>query len=96
MEHVDHAFAHDAFDVVEVDDHTLGRTVVTQWSADGDVQAIRMSVHARALAEVVRQNVRRFETETAPDLQGWRGYSVPSGPIASSRRLSSARKPLAT
>jgi hypothetical protein len=74
----------------------LRRTVIAQRTANGDVEPVRMSVHARALAEMVRKHVRRFEMEAAPDLQRGYGYSVPSGPIASRRRLSSAKNPLAT
>lgn len=56
--------------LLEVGDHSARRTAGVQWPRERDVEPVRMTVKARALAGMVRQHVSGFEAELLTNLDG--------------------------
>jgi hypothetical protein len=67
--------AHDAREVIEIDDHAGHGTLGVERPIDGDVDTIRVSVQPRAFSGVMREHVCRFESELFADLHDMR-FSV--------------------
>lgn len=69
IEKIENSSVDDSLDAVEILDHSTGRTAAAKRPADGDLEAVRMPMHARTLSRMKRQRVRGLESEAFANLR---------------------------
>ena len=70
IQQVDDFTADHLLDHVEILDHPASRTFRLEGAAHGNLQPVRMAVHAAALARMVRKYVGRLKSEVLTNLHG--------------------------
>lgn len=69
IEKLKNAIVDDSLDAVEILDHSARRPATAKRSANGDLEAVRMSMDARTLSRMERQRVRGLESEAFANLR---------------------------
>ena len=70
IQQVDDFASDHLLDHVEILDHPASRTFRLERTAHGNLQPVRMAVHAAALTGMVRKYVSRLESEVLANLHG--------------------------
>ncbi len=91
IEPLDDVRSHDRRERIEIHDHAGGGAGRLEGAGNGDFDAIRMPVQARALPRMVRQHVRRLEAEGFSDDHDLLPFGVAREP--SGRFLEIASRP---